>query len=151
MLGIWRHQQRLDRLFDLGMTIDDLELQSHWSRYLCVLVSGYVEASVAEIYIDLAKRRSIPAVASYVTAQLDRFQNPNMERILTLIASFDPTVRVTVEEQTTGELKDAIDSIVANRNQISHGRDVGISFGRITEYYTKAKKVIELIESSCPA
>ena len=41
------HKQRLDALFDKVKALDsEPELISHWSRYLCVLVSGFIEASV---------------------------------------------------------------------------------------------------------
>lgn len=43
-LDVVSFEHRLDSLFeriiDLG---DDLEMQANWAKYLCVLVSGYLE------------------------------------------------------------------------------------------------------------
>ena len=148
---IWHLEQKLDRLFERGRLMTDAEEQAHWSRYLCVLVSGYIEVSVAEIYSDLAARKSHPAVASNVGSRLRRFQNAKMQQVCNLLRTFDSDVGAAVEDATNGELKDAIDSIVANRNLIAHGADVGISFVRISDYYAKAKTVVRLIEDTCPA
>jgi len=145
-----RYKQRLDHLFEkISAFPDDIELQSHWSRYLCILVSGFLETSVQAIYSQYAKEKSISHVANYVTKRLERFTNPNMEDILTLAGMFNKDWRDYLENATEGELKAAVDSIVANRNQIAHGVDVGISFVTIRGYYQSAVKVVDLIEKTC--
>ncbi|MBF0553199.1 MAG: hypothetical protein HQK96_01435 [Nitrospirae bacterium] len=45
-----------------------------------------------------------------------------------------------------GERKDAIDSIVANRNQIAHGEYVGLSLVLMKNYYKNASEVLEFIK-----
>ena len=62
--SIWENKLYLDNLFskgdeiyiklEKGITKDD-ELLSHWSRYLCVLVSGWIEVSVIRIYREYIK------------------------------------------------------------------------------------------------
>jgi hypothetical protein len=55
------HKQRLDALFDKVEALDnDPELIAHWSRYLCVLVSGFIEASLRTILTDYVSARSSP-------------------------------------------------------------------------------------------
>lgn len=145
-----RYQQRLDHLFKkISAFPDDIELQSHWARYLCILVSGFIETSVQAIYSQYAREKAAPNIANYVTRRLERFTNPNMEDILTLSGMFNKEWRNQLENATEGELKAAVDSIVANRNLIAHGADVGISFGTIKSYYQSVVKVIGLIESNC--
>jgi hypothetical protein len=145
-----RYKQRLDHLFkQVSALSDDIELQSHWAKYLCILVSGFIENSVRAIYTQYAREKAIPYVANYVTHKLKGFTNPNMEDILGLAGMFNPEWRTCLERNTEGELKAAVDSIVANRNLIAHGTDVGISFVTIRTYYQSAVKVIELIENTC--
>jgi hypothetical protein len=48
--------------------------------------------------------------------------------------------------ETVGARKDAVDSVVNNRNRIAHGENVGISYVRIKEYYDRVVEVIELID-----
>jgi hypothetical protein len=116
---------------------------------LCVLVSGFIECSVRAIYTQYAREKAIPYVANYVTHKLKGFTNPNMEDILSLAGMFNQEWRTCLEQDTEGELKAAIDSIVANRNLIAHGTDVGISFVTIKTYYQNAVKVVQLIENTC--
>lgn len=54
-------------------------------------------------------------------------------------------------EQFLGEngRKDAIDAIMANRNQIVHGQDAGITVVRVKDYLEKCVQVLEFIETQC--
>ena len=57
-LDVVSFEHRLDSLFeriiDLG---DDLEMQANWAKYLCVLVSGYLEVSVKSVFREYAKKQ----------------------------------------------------------------------------------------------
>ena len=60
---IVREQQYLDNLFAKitqiqRMSPDDIDLQAHWARYLCILVSGFLENSISTIYIEYAKKKA---------------------------------------------------------------------------------------------
>lgn len=145
--------QAKDRLDDLFSRVNefsgDLELQSHWARYLCVRVSGFIETSIRSILSEYARKMSAPSVANYVENRLSSFQSPNMERILQLLRAFNSTWANQLKSLTEGELKDAIDGIKANRDIIAHGGNVGITYITIHSYYQNALKVVELIENQC--
>ncbi len=145
-----RYQQRLDNLFKQIATFSgDVELQSHWARYLCVLVSGFLEVSIRAIYGQYARNKASHYVANFVESELKGFQNPKMEKILELTKSFSPTWADELKIVTDGELKDAVDSIVAVRNNIAHGQNVGITYTTIKNYYQNVVKVIEMLENQC--
>ena len=145
-------KDRLDGLFNkVNEFAGDLELQSHWARYLCVRVSGFIEISVRAILVEYAKNRSDRSIANYVERQLNRFQNPNMERLVQLLRSFNPAWADELKDATKGEPKDAIDSIRANRNRIAHGENANITYATISQYYQNVLTVIDLIEKQCGA
>jgi hypothetical protein len=145
------HKQRLDALFLKTKALDgDPELIAHWSRYLCVLVSGFVEASVRTIVADYVNSRSAPEVAHFAGQRLRSFINAKMEKILDLVGEFGTDYRTRLEQIVEGELKDAVDSVVSNRHQIAHGQDVGIGFGTVTKYYERVVKAIDAIEKEFP-
>jgi hypothetical protein len=145
-----RYKQRLDNLFKQVSALPaDIELQSHWAKYLCVLVSGFLETSVRAIFSQYASDKAAPYVANYVASRLKRFTNPNMDDILHLASRFNEDWGKCLESATRGELKDAVDSIVANRNLIAHGENPGITYVRIKGYYERAVTVIDLIENTC--
>lgn len=127
----------------------DPELISHWTQYLCVLMSGMIEVSVQESFSEYARARSERRVSSYVDKQVSYLQNPKMEKIISLAAPFDPVWAESLRAQTQGQLKDAVDSIVANRNSIAHGDPVGLSFSRLQEYHKSVCRVLDLVQSTC--
>ena len=88
-IEIVRRENRLDSLFERARrSARDPELQSHWARYLCVLVSGYLEGSIRTIFASFASKHAQTKVTSYVTAQLGFLQNPKMHKILDLVGKF---------------------------------------------------------------
>ena len=72
-----------------------------------------------------------------------------MDKILKLTRAFNPDWANKLETETQGEIKAAVDSIVANRHLIAHGIWVGISYIRMKEYYERAIKLVALIEKTC--
>ena len=45
-----------------------------------------------------------------------------------------------------GERKDALDSVIANRNSIAHGESVGLTYMRINDYYKRIGEVIDFVD-----
>ena len=145
-----RYKQQLDDLFEkINILPEDSEIRSHWARYLCVRVSGFLEVSVRAIYGQYADNKTSPFVANYVKSQLSSFQNPNMEKILNISRAFNPAWAERLEEITEGEIRDAIISIVNARHSIAHGGATGITYSKISNYYKSAIKLVELLEKQC--
>ena len=139
----------LDDLFSkVSKFSGDPELSSHWARYLCVLVYGFIEISMREIFFDYAYTRSAPQVASFVKSRVRGVWNWKIEKVFETISIFDSTLRANVEGALDQEHRDALNSVVGNRHKITHGDSVSVSFSRIQEYYGKVIKIIEIIEQN---
>jgi hypothetical protein len=146
-----RYKQRLDHLYkqvDL-LPADEPEVQAHWARYLCVLTSGFLETAIRRIYSKYAQDRSHAHVSRYVAKKLDRFTNPKMGRIIELTGLFNKEWAGELQQNTVGELKDAVDSVVDIRHHIAHGRDTNISYVRMRKYYDSVVRVVNLLEQQC--
>lgn len=141
---------RLESTFATARSVSaDPEVQSHFARYLCVLVSGYLEQAVKELLLDHTRRQSSPSVLRFVEAQIRRQTNMKSQRLIDLVGSFDPTWRADLETYIVDERKDAVDSVVTNRNRIAHGDSVGVTFTRISEYYQQVQLVVDRISILC--
>ncbi len=149
MLKIHQQKQRLDELFKAARNLPDIEMQSHWSRYLCVLVSGFLENSVELCLSEYSRSVSNPIVSNFVSARLRGFQNPKMSAILELFGSFNPNWRSQIESATQGQLSDSVNSIVGNRHKIAHGESVSLSLSALAAYYEDAATVIDLLQRTC--
>ena len=136
---------RLDRVFESSKEINDDEIKSHYARYLCVLTSGYIEESVKIIIRIYAKTRGHSNISNYINTSTNTLTNLNSDKLGKVLNSFNSEWRDKFEAILTDEEKDAIDSVVANRHQIAHGQNVGVSYVRVKEWYKNIKKVIEKI------
>lgn len=147
---VLRSQLRLDDLFEkVSHLSNDPELQAHWARYLCVLVSGFLETSIRQIFSEYTKTKAHPKIVNYVEKQLERFQNPNVEAVLQLAGAFDPSWRSELEDTVDEEVLAAVNSVVTNRHSIAHGRNVGLSYVVMREYYINSRKLIKSIDEQC--
>ncbi len=140
-------KQKLDDTF---RRIDDIppecvEARSDFARYLCVLVSGFVEKATEAAAVAYCSRGYPVPVARYAARQLARIQNLNSERLAQVVGSFDQTWRDDLVAFMEGPRKDALDSVIALRNQIAHGQSVTVTYSRIQSYYVLVKEVVAYI------
>lgn len=147
-----RQMQRFSSLYSdaKDASADNMQLQAHWARYLCILLSGLVENGIKELYSDYIKVSAQKPVADYAIAYLQTIQNPKAEKILTTVGAFKKEWRQQLEDFVSEKgRKDAIDSVMSNRNNIAHGKDVGITLVRLHDFYKKIIEVLEYIENQC--
>jgi hypothetical protein len=131
-------------------SLSDLELQAHWAKYLCVLVAGFLENSLVEVFSEFVAGSSSPAVARFATSRLENIQNPKAQRFVEISGAFDKAWGPELEAFLGNNgRKDAIDSIMSNRHQIAHGGNSGITLARVKQYLDKCVEVIDFIEGQC--
>ena len=137
---------RIDRISE-----EELELRADFARYLCVLVSGFTEQAIRALVVEGAKQQSSESVGRFVESRLGKFQNPNAERIAQLVGTFSLVWRDELATFYQDGGKDALDSVTALRNLISHGDPVGVTYSRIEVYYRQILTVIDHIgDWFCP-
>ncbi len=143
---ISRLKQRLDSTFSRApLSNDDIEIQADFAKYLCILVSGYLENAIIALIVAYSEKRSAPEVASYVERQLDRWTNPNTEKICQLFGSFSADWRTKIESFLVDYRKDSINSLVALRHKIAHGESVGTTMSQVKDYYKATKEIVEFL------
>lgn len=148
ILSVERRRSKLDSVFSKVGGIEDPELQSEFSQYLCVLVSRFVEQAVEDILIEHSRVRSGTTVLKYVEDTVGR-TNLNMERLLQALGRFDTVWREELDEYTKGERKDALDSVVKLRHNIVHGEGTGITYQRVSAYYANVKEILRRVDELC--
>jgi RiboL-PSP-HEPN len=104
--------------------------------------SGYAEQSIKELIIQYCRERSSQQVARYANGQVGNIRNINKERLRQLLMSFDPAWWESLQPSRVAELE-ALDSVVAVRNAISHGADTGITMARISEYFASINRLLD--------
>jgi hypothetical protein len=145
---VHRLRNRVNAVFARARSLREVdpEIQSDFARYLCVLVSGFVETAVAELAIEHCRNRAGPSVANFSTTQLDRIQNLNANKLIQLIGSFKKSWSSDLSSYIEGARKDALDSVLHLRNKIAHGESVSLSLARISQYFEKVDEIVVQIE-----
>lgn len=149
--------RQLKALKDLLNKVDtacgtDMELRSHWAKYVCVLSAGFLENAIKAIYIEFVHRASHQPVATYASSKLTHIRNPKPGLFVETARAFKPSwgedLGLYLQENGRG---DASDSIMNNRHNIAHGRHYasGITIVRIRDYLDKSVEVIDYIEQQC--
>ena len=144
-------KQRLDATFERIETIDSsaLELKSDFAKYLCILVSGYIERAIAEIVQEHARLNGSPTLQKFVEARTNRTVSANPQKIIDLLGSFNKEWRHKIEEFLSGDQGAAVGTIVSNRHQIAHGRESQITYSEVRNYYKKSQNLIVRVQELC--
>lgn len=143
---VHRLRTRLDAAFRRAPNASsDPELQADFAKYLCVLVSGYLESALCALLLSYSQRRSSPEVSSFVERQLGPWTNPKSEKIIDLFGAFNQDWRDDLTQFLVDQRKDSVNSLVALRHKIAHGESVGTSLSQIKSYYSVVNEVVDHI------
>jgi hypothetical protein len=139
-------EQRLDATFKRIDTANlEAEILSDFARYLCVLVSGYLEKAIYELLLEHARNNGAPSLQRFVDHRTKRFTNATSGKLADLLGDFHSEWSEQFEDYISGELKDGINAVVDLRNNIAHGGSVGVTYRTISNYYDRIKKVVEYL------
>ena len=148
-----RQLRRLEGLIErTSSATNDIELQGHWGRYLCIVAAGFVENGLQTIYSEFASNAASPQVAHFVTKRLEQVTNPKAYRFTEVAATFSSTWEADLRaflDRDGEERRNAIDSIMANRNRLAHGGSVGITVASVRTYLARCVEVLSFIEKQC--
>lgn len=146
---ILREQQRLDSLFERVKGLDDDEVKAHLSKYLCVLVSAFLENSMRMVVLKYVGTRSHKNVLNFVNSRLRHITNLNEEKVKQLLGAFSGDWRIKFKSEISDEQKAALDSVINLKNCVAHGNPTNVSFVRIDNYYQNIRKVVQVVQEIC--
>lgn len=144
-LEVARLKMKLDATFSRVSLLEDLEVRADFARYLCVLVSGFLENAAYELFLAYTRCKAAPPVRSYVQVQLERLTNLNSERLLQLTGAFDAERRANLETFINGRRGEALNSIIALRHNVAHGGVASVSYVRVRQYYDTVIEIVDYL------
>ena len=140
---------RLDAVLERGAEFhSDPEVQADYTRYLCILVAGFIERSVEDILQAYVDQASDSRVSRYVSTTLRRSGNLRAGQIVSLFEAFDDHWKARLNVELTTEHRQAIGNVYANRNQIAHGEDVDLTYRQIQGDYERVKAAVDILEET---
>ena len=134
-----------------GEASSSIEGQAQWAKYVCVLVSGFIEQAMKEILISYSSRKSAPAVHRYIEKTWPSSKNMNVGAIAEILGKFDQSWEVSFLDWLNAsiERKATINNIITWRNNIAHGNEsntTGVTMSSVKNGFSCACKLVEFVE-----
>lgn len=123
-------------------------VDSFLAQFLVVYLCGMYEETIETILVEFVSRHtSQPEIVAYARDTIDQnFRNPDSKKIIELMSKLGNNVWVNQIKQMHNE-RVALDSIVANKNNIAHGRGSVITLADVAHYYSASRPLIEMIDT----
>jgi len=122
---------------------DDDEIHSHWAQYMCIKAAALMERSFINILTKYVETHADDRVIRRVTRELERISNPNISVIQDILGHFDNRWKAGINNTLQQKLVDSVNTIMANRNRIAHGREVNITSLTLVAQFRDMVTVIE--------
>ncbi|MCH8310036.1 MAG: hypothetical protein IIB17_06020 [Chloroflexi bacterium] len=147
-----RQLQVLKELIRTTRTIESIDVQGHWGRYLCILTAGFLENALKAVYSEFVTGSSSPQSANWAISNLKDILTPKAGRFVEVTASFDKRWGEELTEFLDADAerrRNAINSIMTTRHTLAHGGTTGISVAQVQQYLDSSVEVVEFIEDQC--
>lgn len=141
----WSAQQlitELDQVFARAGLQSDPQVQSDYAKYLVIRVSGLVEQVAIEVVLTHVNAQASPTVVAHTAWRMQTFQNPNVERVLQLVGSFDRRWRDDLDAAVSDSERQALGSVRTQRNRVAHGQSSTVSLSQVGQYYADVKRLL---------
>lgn len=137
----------ITRIKRLKGTAIDIEIESDLSKYLCILLSGYFEKNITDIINTYAEKFS-PQIERCVQIEFKWTTNIKMARLLEILDNFSSEWKSVIENDPSyDDYKDTLDSIVNNRNIISHAQGSSVTLAQLEYHYTIIEEIVDKVRS----
>lgn len=125
----------------------DPELSSMLSSYSTVLISGIYEDVIEYLFIQRAGKNGDTEIGGLVKVLIDRvFRNPEYDKIENLVKALDSRYATELNSKIAERSKDALNSIIRNKNKVAHGEVSNATLNDIELYHKDATKIFEELE-----
>lgn len=142
------HEMSLDNLFREISLLDDGDInKAHLTRYLCIRTSGFLEVVTRYLISNLCDGSSPQTIQNYVQKRAKYITNLSVVKMTELLSEFHPDWGVQFADRLSDQQKAAMNSVVANRNSISHGNQDNTSFREMKQYYSDIKEITIILKS----
>ena len=129
-----------------------IQLDNHFAKYACVLVSGYLETSIKELLFNYSQLKSEDRISRYIGKAWPQSMNMNSTNITDIVGKFDPVWETEIKDWLGSGVqsnRSVIDGIIKTRNNIAHGQEsktTGVSINSVSKQFSTAKGLVEKLE-----
>lgn len=138
---------RVARVLELAEEASEPEAKTDLACLACILTSALIEVACRQYVARFVEKRASRHVQRYVARKLYQFQNAKTEYVEELLGSFEPELAQRFLTRIGERGKDALDSIVSNKNNLVHGKGVGLGLDTMKRYHKDVLMSLEVLRS----
>lgn len=138
--------KKTESKFDKIKLISDIELQAEFSKYLCILSSGFFEECIKLVFEKYSVNHGDERILKFIIKQFKHRTNFTDKKIAELLDEFSAEWGSEYRILRDDSQAEALNSIYTNRNLIAHGKDSGISYAALKPYYEAIKRLVKTVD-----
>lgn len=128
-------------------SVSDPHLASMLSDYLVVFISGIYEDIIEYLFVRRVGKTKDKEIENLVKTLIGRqFRNPEFGKVKDLVDALDSKYGIALSKLDKKH-RDAIDSIVSNKNKVAHGGVSNATINDVAIYHNNALKIFEELEN----
>lgn len=121
----------------------DMDIIDHLTKYLIILMSGYIEKFFEKTITNYLDNKPIPKeIRNFINNNLQDITNLKPTKLKSILEKFDSTWIQEIED----EHSNALGLIIRARNDIAHCNNTNISKQDYIKYFDTTKQMLEKIE-----
>jgi hypothetical protein len=130
---------------------EDPESLVNWSKFICIIISGFVENTIKVIFNDYVNGTSHGGTNKFAASKISKINNPKFEAVCQLVGSFNPQWREELmlhDLSRDNKLSNSLNAVMIQRHQIAHGKykSSDITRMRLTDYFSNVVLLLEYLE-----
>lgn len=124
------------------------ELQSHVAKYLTVIICGIYENIIRNYLIEYVDRNTASEeLSNFILHHLKySLRTPKYKNITDFLVQWNQDWVDKLNRDIEDIHKEALFSIVENKNTIAHGDSLTLTFTDIKDYYENSRVIIEKLD-----
>lgn len=138
----------LDGLKNKIDEVDDEEVKSFLVRLFCVRTSGLLEVFLKTRISEYSKGKVPKEINRFLTSKFKDITSLKTSKLEEVLCAFstDWSDSFTSYIEEHDQLKNSIDSIIAQRHNIAHGQQSNLGIASMNQYYEDVKTVVTYLD-----
>jgi RiboL-PSP-HEPN len=130
-------------------SINDPEVHAFFARYIVVFASGIYEDCIEHLFTEFAKKYGNAEIAFFMSKMLHlHFRNPEYGAMKGWLKHINSDYGDELDQKliSTVGCKDALDSVVTNKNEVAHGKSCSATLGDVEKYHQRVLPIFDAVE-----
>ncbi|MFN0022432.1 MAG: hypothetical protein ACKVS5_00870 [Parvularculaceae bacterium] len=125
--------------------------QSVVAQYVCVSANGYIEDYIRNRVLDRLRKRCDENIYRLLTGIVSKYYNFKSEKIIAIIEECIPENHVRAKKflEDIGEFREAIGSVVGNKNSVGHSGSSTVTIRRVDKWLDIIINHLDKFDTAC--